>query len=200
MSRKNHTRIVFILDRSGSMESMKKEAISGYNTFVEEQKKVAGSADMTLILFDHERLMPYKKLELDVVPKLDNKMYYTGGTTALMDAVGAMIDEVGRELSAEKEESRPEKVLFCILTDGQENASHEYKTERVRDMIKHQQDKYNWAFIFLGANQDAFATAQVYGINKAYVSNYTPDSDGTKLAFGGISCMAASYRTSGNQA
>lgn len=196
MSRKNHAEIVFVLDRSGSMSSIKDDAIGGFNAFVDAQKKVAGTADITLVLFDHEYQKVYDAKDINSVELLTDKTYIPRGNTALLDAIGRSINEVGAKLNALKEDERAEKVIVCIITDGAENASKEFTNEKIKEMIEHQKSKYNWEFAYLGANQDSFATASMYGISKGMTSNFAADTDGTRGAYACLSNLTANYRTS----
>lgn len=188
------TEIVCIIDRSGSMESIRADAIGGFNAFLEEQQKLPGEAHLTLVLFDHEYERLFEGLPLADVPPLSHTTYVPRGTTALLDAVGRTIDEVGARLAATPEAERPTKVLVCILTDGQENASRGYTRQRVREMIEHQQQKYSWEFQFLAANQDAFAEAGHLGIAPGDVATFVADSAGTLGAFATISQRVARTR------
>jgi uncharacterized protein YegL len=120
--KENLTELVFILDRSGSMGTMAKEAIGGFNAFLEEQKKLPGEAKLTLALFDHQYSLVCNGKDIKDVEPLDDKTYVPRGTTALLDAIGRTIDDVGSRLSATTEAERPSKILVAILTDGQENA------------------------------------------------------------------------------
>ncbi|MFA6654109.1 MAG: vWA domain-containing protein, partial [Candidatus Delongbacteria bacterium] len=156
MPKKDHTQLICVLDRSGSMESVADDAIGGFNTFIEEQKKQPGTMSVTLVLFDHEYLVPFKNKDIMKVEPLNRKSYVPRGVTALLDAVGRTVNEAGSELSKKKEKDRPEKVIVCILTDGLENASKEFKIEQIKKLIEHQKEKYSWDFVFLAANQDAF--------------------------------------------
>lgn len=196
MSRKNHAEIVFILDRSGSMQSIQTDAIGGFNAFIESQKKVAGTADITLVLFDHEYQKVYDAKDINSVELLTDKTYIPRGNTALLDAIGRSINEAGAKLNALKEDERAEKVMVCILTDGAENASKEFTNQKIKEMIEHQRSKYNWEFAYLGANQDAFATASMYGITRGMTSNFIPDAGGTKMAYACLDTMATKYRSS----
>ncbi|MFW9872522.1 MAG: hypothetical protein ACFFG0_05415, partial [Candidatus Thorarchaeota archaeon] len=144
--------IVCIIDRSGSMASIAKDAIGGFNTFLEEQKKVKGEATLTFIQFDTDYEIIHENKPLFDVPKLNESTFQPRGATALLDAVGKTIDSVGKRLSNMQENNRPEKVIVAILTDGEENSSKEYTLSKVREMITHQRDKYQWEFIFLAAN------------------------------------------------
>ncbi|MDY0017646.1 MAG: vWA domain-containing protein [Candidatus Delongbacteria bacterium] len=183
MPKKDHTQLICVLDRSGSMESVADDAIGGFNTFIEEQKKQPGTMSVTLVLFDHEYLVPFKNRDIVKVEPLNRKSYVPRGMTALLDAVGRTVNEAGSELSQMKEKDRPEKVIVCILTDGLENASKEFKIEQIKKLIEHQKEKYSWDFVFLAANQDAFEEGGSMGIDAAYTSNFVSDSKGTKDAF-----------------
>jgi uncharacterized protein YegL len=191
------TELVFVLDRSGSMASMAVEAVSGFNAFLEEQKKQAGEAKMTLVLFDHEYSLIYDGKNIQEVEPLTNKTFTPRGTTALLDALGRTIDDVGARLAATPEEERPSKVLVAILTDGQENASRDYKKIKIHELITHQTEKYSWEFLFLAANQDAFSEAASLGISLNNTSNYAATGKGLADAFTAVSCSTAAYRLTG---
>lgn len=193
--RKNHTELVCVLDRSGSMESIRQDAIGGFNAFLEGQRKVPGTASVTLVLFDNEYQVVHEAVDLAVVKDLTAVTFVPRGSTALLDAVGRAINSVGARLDKMAQDDRPEKVMVCILTDGQENCSHEFKLERIKEMIEHQRTKYAWEFAFLAANQDAFATAGGMGISTKCTANFTPDSAGTKRAYADMSLMACAYRS-----
>lgn len=183
----NLTEIVFILDRSGSMKHLTSDTIGGFNSFIDEQKKVDGEALLTTILFDDEYEILHNGVNLKVVKPLTTNEYSVRGFTALLDAIGKTINEVGDRLSKTKEEERPSKVIFIITTDGEENSSKEFKQEQVKSMIENQTNNYNWQFIFLGANIDAVATAQRYGINANLAHTYTANSVGTQSLYTSVS-------------
>lgn len=183
MTKQNYTEIVCIIDRSGSMESIKTDAIGGFNTFLESQKKLPGRAFLSLVLFDHEYIMPIQNADLRLVKPLTEKTFVPRGTTALLDAVGRTINDVGSRLANMPEKERPEKVIICILTDGYENASHEFSRGQIKKMIEHQQNKYQWEFIFLAANQDAFAETGGLGISRKMAFNFEANSAGTRSAY-----------------
>lgn len=194
----NLTELIFILDRSGSMQSMAVEAIGGFNAFLEEQKKQAGEAKLTLVLFDNEYLLVHDGKNIQEVEPLNETTFQPRGTTGLLDAVGRTVDDVGRRLSETPEADRPSKVLVAILTDGQENASSDYTRSKIHDMITHQTEKYSWQFLFLAANQDAFAEATNLGISLKNTASYTADAQGLTRAFASVSYAASSYRTTGD--
>ena len=160
------TDITFLLDRTGSMTSIANDVVGGINTFVEKQKAAPGQALFTLIQFDsldpHEVIHNAKPIH--DVPKMQQSDFVPRSTTPLLDALGMAIVKTGERLSKMSEQGRPEKVVFVVFTDGYENASKEYKKEKVAEMVKHQNEKYQWNFIFLGAGIDAFAEAGQIGV------------------------------------
>lgn len=196
--KKDSAEIVFVLDRSGSMSSMAKEAIGGFNAFIEEQKKLPGDAKLTLVLFDHEYQLVYGGKDIKSVEPLCDHTYVPRGTTALLDACGRTIDDVGKRLSEMIEEDRPGKVLVAILTDGLENASSDFTKAKISEMISHQREKYSWEFVFLAANQDAISEATKIGISGNLSMNYCCDSAGYKSAFKTLSNATTSYRATGS--
>lgn len=193
--RKNHAELVCILDRSGSMESIRSDAVGGFNAFLEAQRNVPGTATVTLVLFDDKYEVVHESVDLKAVENLTDKTFVPRGSTALLDAIGRTINDVGARLAKMAEDQRPEKVMVCIVTDGQENASREFANSKIKEMIDHQRDKYKWEFSFLAANQDAFATAGSIGIAKQFTSNFAATADGTKGALRTMSAYATSYRS-----
>lgn len=198
----NLTKIVAILDRSGSMQKVQADTIGGFNNFIEEQKKVPGEATITLIQFNGNYETTYADVPLNHVAPLSIETYKPSGWTALNDALAATINDVGTKLAATKEENRPSKVIFLIMTDGEENYSKLFignaGLKKLNEMVKHQQEKYSWAFSFIGANIDSFATAQSYGIDSKYAINYIHSGIGTANAFKTLSRGTAALRMSSN--
>jgi len=185
------THIAVILDRSGSMATLKTDMEGGFNTFIEEQKKVAGRCTLSLYQFDDVYEVVYKGKEVKDVPVLDLQ---PRNMTALLDAVGKTINDVGTELAALKEEERPGKVILVIITDGQENASHEFKRERISEMIKHQEDKYTWQIVFLGANFDAYTEGMGLGFTGSKCMTYAANAVGTRCCYSSVSAKITDYR------
>ena len=183
----NLTEIVYILDRSGSMSGLEADTIGGFNSMMEKQKKTGEKAYVSTILFDDECEVLHDRVPLDKVEKMTDKQYYVRGCTALLDAVGGAIHHIGNVHKYAREEDRPEKTIFVITTDGMENASCKYSREKIEKMVKKQQKKYGWEFIFIGANIDAYAEAQKYGIRKDRAVNYVCDSVGTANVYAGVS-------------
>ena len=176
------TDITLVVDRSGSMEQIRKDAEGGVNTFIAEQAKEPGEALMTLVQFDTEYEFLHRGVPISEVPKY--KLIPRGGT-ALLDAVGRAINESGERLEKMAEGDRPGLVVFVVMTDGEENSSKEFSKARIKEMIQHQQDNYKWHFTFFGANQDAFAEAGGMGIHAAGVAIFSPHKlAGTYKALG----------------
>lgn len=180
------TEIICIIDRSGSMYARATDAIGGFNAFVAEQQRSVPDASLTTVLFDTSWEELYNTMPIAMVPNLTEKEYQPGGTTALLDAVGTTIDRMGRRFS--ERTVPPEKVIVAIITDGEENSSREYTAAQVRQRVEHQTNNYGWEFIYLGANQDAWAVAASYGIDPG--STYSWDnstSAGTVSAYAKMS-------------
>jgi hypothetical protein len=167
------TDITMVIDRSGSMSSIRTDAEGGINTFVDSQKSEPGQALLTLVQFDTEYEFVHKGLPINSTPPFK---LVPRGSTALMDAVGRAINETGARLSAMEEAQRPGLVVFVIVTDGAENSSKEFTRDKIRQMIEHQQSVYNWQFTFLAANQDAFAEAASMGIAQAGTANFAGEN------------------------
>lgn len=181
--RENLTEMVFVLDRSGSMSGLAADTIGGFNELIEKQKKIEGDAYVTTVLFDHEYEVLHDHVALKEVAPLTDKEYFARGSTALLDAVGRTINAVGVRLAATPEEERPAHVVFVITTDGMENASREYTAKQVREMVEHQQQKYSWQFVFLGANMDAVSEAGKLGISAKYAADFTPSHSGVRKMY-----------------
>lgn len=194
--RENLTEMVFVLDRSGSMSGLAADTIGGFNELIEKQKKIEGDAYVTTVLFDHEYEVLHDHVALGEVAPLTDKEYFARGSTALLDAVGRTIDSVGARLAAAPEEERPEHVVFVITTDGMENASREYTAKQVREMVEHQQQKYSWQFVFLGANMDAVSEARNLGISAKYAADFTPSHSGVRKMYSmALDSVMSSKRT-----
>jgi hypothetical protein len=188
------TELAFILDRSGSMQSMTAAAIEGFNFFLHEQQHAQGQARLTLVLFDDEYLVPIQSIPVDEVVPLDHATYVPRNSTALLDAIGRAIDELGARLASLPEAARPGKVIVAILTDGLENASVHETWRTVSDRIRHQTEKYAWDFLFLGANQDAIATAAQLHIAADNAATYQADGIGIRSTARSISRKSTALR------
>ena len=194
--KKNLTELVFILDRSGSMSGLESDTIGGFNAMIEKQRKEAGEAYISTILFDNESKVIHDRVDIREVRPMTNRDYYVRGCTALLDAVGGAIRHIGNVHKYAREEDRPAHTLFVITTDGMENASRRYTYEKVRDMITHQKEKYGWEFLFLGANIDAAREAARFGIQEDRAVDFVCDPQGTALNYESISEAASCVRRS----
>lgn len=194
---KDAIEIVVVLDKSGSMGVIQNDTIGTLNTFIDEQKNLPKEAFFSLILFDTGYQMIHESLPIKSVPHLTTDTYTPGRCTALLDAVGRGIDSLGERLRNLKETNRPDKVIFVIITDGEENSSRHYTKDKIKSMIELQQNEYNWQFLFLGANIDAFAGAQNLGIQQRYAANYSHNSRGVRSAGRGMSAAVMDCCTVG---
>jgi hypothetical protein len=188
------TDITFVLDRSGSMQSVAADTVGAFNKFVADQKAVPGECLLTLVQFDHEYEFVYRGTPIRDVPPLDVTTYMPRGWTALLDAVGRAVNETGARLAALPEHDRPEHVVFVILTDGHENSSKEFDRAKVMALIKHQTETYSWQFLFLGANQDAIAAGAAIGVIAANAMSYAGTGVGTSSAIAAPSRNVANLR------
>lgn len=192
--KKGLTEVIFILDRSGSMGGLEADTIGGFNSLVEKQKKEAGEALVSTVLFDNEIEVLHDRVPLAEVPPLTAEQYYVRGCTAMLDAVGGAIHHIGNVHKYARAEDVPEHTLVVITTDGMENASRRYDVSQVKEMVKRQQEKYGWKFLFLGANIDAVETAARFGIAPRHAANYHSDSEGTALNYEVLSDAVCAVR------
>jgi len=197
---KNKTDITIILDRSGSMGSVKDDTIGGFNNFLEEQQKVEGEASLSLVQFDDQYEVVYMDKDINSADKLTEATFQPRGMTALFDAVGRTINSTGQRLAGLSEVERPNKVVFIILTDGFENASKEFRASKISEMINHQRNNYNWEFMFIGANQDAVLSAKEIGIPASAALTYAANAEGTEILYSRVARKVANYRESENAA
>ena len=178
------TDITVILDKSGSMEARRTDAIGGFNALVDDQKVQPGAATLSLVQFDTAYDVSFTQKAPVDVPALTMETYRPSGGTALLDAMGKTIDATGQRLAAMPPESRPGKVIVVVITDGEENSSREYTYPRVSEMICHQRDVYKWEFMFVGTNQDAIANAAMIGIDAKNALTYGTSGHATRAAYG----------------
>ena len=188
------TELVFILDRSGSMAGLESDTIGGFNAMIEKQKKQDGECYVSTVLFDNISEVLHDRVKLsDIKPMTENE-YTVRGCTALIDAIGGAIHHIGNIHKYARCEDVPEHTMFVITTDGMENASHKYNSDRVKEMIERQKEKYGWEFLFIGANIDAVETAARYGISADRAVNYTPDATGTHILYKSVSAVVGNVR------
>jgi hypothetical protein len=194
MTKENLTSINVIIDESGSMDHLASDTIGSFNTFLADQKLAPGEAVFTLCTFSSDYRLVHDFVQLAGVPALDNKTYRPGGMTALLDAMGTTMNSVGAKLAAMPEEERPSKVIFMIITDGQENSSHRFTRDQIKSMVEHQRSTYQWEFVFMGANIDAITEGTSLGISASNSMNYSATSDGTQQLYENVSGSLKSYR------
>jgi uncharacterized protein YegL len=195
--KKDYTKIVFVVDRSGSMASIAKDIIGGYNKFIADQRALKhGICDVSFYQFDTEYETVYENTPIDFVKDLDDKTFVPRGGTALLDAVGQTISKVGKQLSDLSEDQRPEKVLIVVITDGEENSSRTYHREKVKQMVTHQTDVYKWSFTYIGANQDAWNTGGAMGFAATSNLTWANNITGSNNIFSSLNNATSLYRTS----
>lgn len=192
--KKGLTELVFILDKSGSMSGLEKDTIGGYNSMLAKQKAVQGECYITTVIFDNNYELLHDRIDIRAVGPITDKEYQVGGSTALLDAIGHTIHKIGNVQKHTAEEYRAENVMFVIITDGEENSSRVYSAKKVKEQIEKQKLKYNWEFIFLGANIDAVRTAEQFGIGEDRAMDYIADSHGTNLNFTVMSAVVKEFR------
>lgn len=188
------TELVFILDRSGSMSGLESDTIGGFNSLIERQKRLKRKCYVTTVLFDSQYEIIHDRVDLSSIRPMTEQDYYVRGCTALLDALGSTINHISNIHKYARTEDVPEHTTFVIMTDGMENASHQYEGSEVRQMIEQKKAESGWEFLYLAANIDAVNTAARMGINENHAANYHADKEGTKVAYEAISNAILSAR------
>lgn len=199
--KKGLTEIIFILDRSGSMESIRLDMIGGFNAFIEEQRKIPTECKVSFYQFDtqHPRVETvYEQKVLKEVPLLNTETFVPRGGTPLYEAIATVVKKVGERFANTPENERPEKVLVVIITDGEENSSIGWTAAQIKQMVQHQEEKYKWEFVYLGANQDAWAVGNTMGVKSSSTLAYVASKGGTEALFMSLSAKTAHYRCADN--
>lgn len=192
--KKNLTEVVFILDMSGSMCTLTDDTIGGFNSLLAKQKDEEGEALVSTVLFNNSTIVLHDRVEISRVQPITRREYCPNGCTALLDALGGAIHHIGNVHKYARREDVPQHTLFVITTDGMENASQHYSADKVRQMIKRQQEKYGWEFLFLGANIDAVETAERYGIDRSRAAQFHNDAQGVELNYQVLSETVSNVR------
>lgn len=182
--------IVMIVDKSGSMQSLRNDIVGGFNAFVDEQKQLPGEAVLTLVQFDTDSTTTIDRKPLQSIGALTVENYLPGGSTALLDAVGKAVTAL-RDRTA-----KDDKAIVCIMTDGQENASSEFKKAAIKALIESMQSERGWQFAFVGANQDSFAEAGSLGVSSSTTMDWAATPQGARAASARLSTETKSYRAS----
>ena len=193
--KKDYTHICIVLDASGSMECIENDIKGSFNTFLDKQREEPGKTVFDLFQFSSEVERLVKSADLALFKDDLMAKYTCSGCTALNDAICIAIDTMGKEFAEMPETERPENVLCVIITDGQENASKEFSTADVKKRIEHQQNVYQWEFLFLAANQDAFESGSALGIQENFCKGFCQDSRGVADMSILVSCCASKIRT-----
>ena len=193
--KKGMTEMVFVIDRSGSMTGLEDDTIGGFNSTIKKQKEEEGEAKVTTILFDNRYEVLHDRFDLDQIGEMTSDEYYTRGTTALLDALGRAIRKTVNVQRHMPEEERAENVVFVVITDGYENSSREFSYRDIRHMVKKEQEKYGWEFLFLGANIDAVAEGGRMGFRADRSVRYMHDGVGTGLVYDSVNNAVRNLRT-----
>lgn len=173
----NTLEIVFVVDRSGSMHGTESDIIGGFNSMIREQREREQEAFVSTVLFSDTSEVLYDRVKLDEVEPMTSADYRTGGCTALLDAVGDAIKHIKNVHKYARKEDIPTKTLFVIMTDGNENSSHKYNNSQIKKMVKQQKEEALWEFIFVGADIDAFASAESIGVEAKRAVKFSKSSD-----------------------
>jgi uncharacterized protein YegL len=177
----------FVLDRSGSMNSLLKEAVTGFNTLVDEQRTVTPPASFSFSLFSNDIKLVYDAVPLPEVPSLTPEMYEPDGGTALNDGIGLVIQTIG------KRAKRSTRVLIAILTDGAENSSRSFSQADILSMVTYRRTTYDWQFVFIGP-EDALSYALSIGIPKSNVVAFDADPAGIRQIMDRLSRSMRAYQ------
>jgi hypothetical protein len=189
------TEIIFVLDKSGSMGSIRNDTIGGFNTFIQDQQELPGDAVFTLAMFNTQNTIEKRSVLLENVGELTQETYRPGGGTALLDAVGQTINDVVSRHATLEEDEKPGKTILVVLTDGEENSSKEFiNVNDLGKMIKEREDA-GWEVIFLGADIDAWADGSEMGFSKMRGM----DKMDMKCNMSKMSYYTANYRMAGQQ-
>lgn len=186
--------LVFVIDASGSMNKLVQDTIGGFNSLIEKQKADEGETRVTAFTFNHSVKKIYDNTEVNSISPLSGYNYIPAGSTALYDGIGTAIDFVGERLAATPEDERPAKIIVVVITDGYENASKEYTLKDVKDRIEHQQTKYSWEFMYLGADINSMKEAKSLGFNPSFSKQYTASSEGTQTVYSAVNTVASSSK------
>ena len=190
---KNLTDITIILDRSGSMQSIKEATITAFNSFIKEQKKDGLPTNLSFIQFDDQYEKNYTEKDIHLAKELNAQTFEPRGMTALLDAIGTTIKSTKKRIK--NSNRKPNKLIIAIITDGYENASTKYTREKIFKMIRKREEKDNWKFVFLAANQDAIEEGAKFGIHQDRAMTYHPDKEGVHEAFASFSNKLSSFKS-----
>ena len=202
--KKGLTEIVVVLDKSGSMAPQKRDVIGGFNEFLKSQKQVEGEANITLVLFDSETNVVYQGINIQSAAELNEQIYVPNGSTSLYDSMGIALKITKKRIESLPEEERPEKVIFAVLTDGEENSSRlvnkegqrKYTKDKIFEKVNYLQENSNYVFIYLGANQDAMQVGSSLGFTANNTVSFSANTRGVSASMDSINTYSKLYRTS----
>lgn len=189
MPRQNLTLIAFLLDRSGSMQSIKSDVVGGFDAFLAEQRAVDGDCRVTLAQFDDEYEVVYRALPIGDVPPL---ALNPRNTTALLDSMGKLITDTAAEIAALSDDDKPGSVVIAIMTDGLENASHEWSRPAIKALVEQQTNEFGWEFLYMGAAQDAVEVGKDLGVKAEQAVTYSRGK--SQQAMAAMSVNVRGYR------
>jgi len=193
MTNPHLTHLYFLLDRSGSMNSIVEDTVGGFDAFIAEQRRFTeeapGECRVTLAQFDDAYEEVYADRPIADVPSL---VLQPRGTTALLDSVARIVLDAGKRLAALPEDQRPGTVIVGIMTDGLENASREWSHPQVKQLIETQTRDYQWQFLYLGADQDAVEVGMSIGVSAGHSVTYGRGK--VKQAMAATAANVSSYR------
>lgn len=192
------TEIVFILDKSGSMAGLEKDTIGGFNALINKQKQLEGDVTVTTVLFNHDYTLLHDRIDIKGIAPLTEDQYNVSGTTALLDAIGISIKKMQEIQNVTLKEAQPDKTIFVITTDGEENSSTQYNIQTIKKLISKQKE-LGWEFMFLGANIDAIQTANQMGLHADDAVDFIADSQGTKVIYEALADQIISVRSTGKR-
>lgn len=175
--------IICVIDGSGSMQDMMNEAVGALNNFIDDQRKIKGLAELTLIAFDDQRKIIHSRRDLQEIPKVKYNEVFLGGMTALYDAIGMALNGY----------KKTEKTICLIQTDGYENSSKEYTASDIQKLIK-EREKWGWKFVFIGAGIDAFEEGAKFGLGRGQTYSVDRGSKGMAAYANTMSVETRSYR------
>ncbi len=189
------TEMVFVIDKSGSMAGMEEDTVGGFNSMIEKQRQLEGKCYVSTVLFSNYPKVLHDREDIAKIEPMTERDYCVGGGTALLDAIGGAIHHIGNVHKYARAEDVPEHTIFVITTDGMENASREYDSERVKNMIRRQEERYGWEFLFVAANIDAVETARHIGIRRERAAEYRQTREGTHKVYEAVEYAMRTMRS-----
>lgn len=196
MKSMNKVEVVFVIDKSGSMNGLEHDTVGGFNQVRQQQQLLDGKVNVSTVLFNQERQVLLSHQPLGEVPEMTLTDYVPGGSTALVDALGYSIEHMIDWQKAKPIGERAEKILFVVIIDGEENSSCHFTSKELKLMVEKEQTLYGWEFIFLGANIDSWSLAGSLGFKKENVADYAYDRKGTEKVYGSVNRAMSAVRES----